>query len=155
MKPIQKILVPTDFSPASEEALAYAIYLARALSASLTLFHTVQLPALTGIDPTGLSVWPVTAAGIAADAAERLEEERRRLESQGVKVQVASSDGEAAQSIVSHAHSGGYDLVVMGAHEHGRIARVLLGSVVEKVVRTCECPVFTVRAAEAEQHPPA
>jgi nucleotide-binding universal stress UspA family protein len=154
MKPIRKILVPTDFSPASEMALAYSVYLARALGAELTLFHTIPLPALTGLDPSGLSMWPVTAAGIAEGMAERLEESRQRVEGEGVQVDVASSDGEAATAIVKHAADGHFDLVVMGAHEGGRIARVLLGSVIEKVVRTCGCPVFTVRAEDSGDLPP-
>ena len=41
--PIQHMLVPLDFSPDAEQALAYAIDLAQTLRAHLTLLHVIHL----------------------------------------------------------------------------------------------------------------
>jgi len=41
---MKRILVPTDFSPAAENATAYAAQLARQIEASLVLLHVYQLP---------------------------------------------------------------------------------------------------------------
>ncbi|MFN7135721.1 MAG: universal stress protein, partial [Myxococcales bacterium] len=48
MQRIRKILVPTDFSEPSREALAYALALAPKLDASVELLHVVELPGLIG-----------------------------------------------------------------------------------------------------------
>ena len=46
--PIRKILVPTDFSPRSDEALRYAAGLATSLEASIVVVHVIQEPLVAG-----------------------------------------------------------------------------------------------------------
>jgi len=53
--------------------------------------------------------------------------------------------GEPHRVIVEYANEEDCDLVVMGTHGRTGLQRYLLGSVTEKVVRTCDVPVLTVR----------
>ncbi len=56
--------------------------------------------------------------------------------------------GHAVKEILHYVEVRDIDLVVMGTHGHSRLAAVLLGSVTERVVRTCTCPVTVVRHPE-------
>ena len=53
--------------------------------------------------------------------------------------------GKAAAEIASYARKGKYDLIVMGSHGYGAIERLLLGSVVAKVLALCKTPVLLIR----------
>ena len=131
-----RILVPTDFSPPSDAALSYARLLAKTMDASLLLLH------VTGTHST------LTRATV--DPRDRvpaaLRELRNRLTPDDRAPHVVVSAVEApdpAGQIVRTARSMEACLVVMGTHGRGGIARVLIGSVAETVVRTAPCPVFT------------
>lgn len=56
--------------------------------------------------------------------------------------------GHAVQEINHYVEKLEIDLVVMGTHGHSKLASMLLGSVTEKVVRMCACPVTVVRHPE-------
>jgi nucleotide-binding universal stress UspA family protein len=61
---------------------------------------------------------------------------------------------EPHDEIIRYANDEDIDLIVMGTHGRGGLARLLMGSVAEKVVRTARCPVLTVRHPEHEFVPP-
>jgi nucleotide-binding universal stress UspA family protein len=56
--------------------------------------------------------------------------------------------GHAANEINHYVEKVEIDLVVMGTHGHSKLATVLLGSVTDRVVRTCGCPVTVIRHPE-------
>jgi universal stress protein A len=144
---IQRILVPVDFSPDAESATSYALLLARALHANITLFHVVRVPSpLIGSVP-GTSIDGGLSAAM-DDANRRIdalvETVRGELANAAtVSAEVVPSDT-AAPTIVAHAATG-YDLIVMGTHGRTGLSHLALGSVAESVVRTARCPVMTVR----------
>ncbi|MDB5309299.1 MAG: universal stress protein [Gemmataceae bacterium] len=59
----------------------------------------------------------------------------------------------SAAGIVERLEKFGCDLVVIGSHGHGRLRRLLRGSLTDEVVRNARCPVLVVKAPPA--HPPA
>jgi universal stress protein A len=124
---IRRIVVPTDFTDASDRAVAYAAALARRLGASLYVIH-----ALT--DHTDYETARVTLAEIAA----RLTEGVRR-------VAVETRIGGAAESIVEAARHYGADLIVMATHGRAGLSHAIAGSIAEDVIRTGCCPVLVLR----------
>jgi nucleotide-binding universal stress UspA family protein len=144
-----RILIPTDFSPPSDAALAHGRVLARSLGASLHVLHVVEDQLVTG--PFGAEVYvpntPGTLTRLLDEARVRLDasltaDDRARLR--------VSSDvivGTAARTIVEYAADNGYDLIVMGTHGRSGVAHLLMGSVAEHVVRSAPCAVLTVREA--------
>jgi hypothetical protein len=71
------------------------------------------------------------------------DDDRRR----GAIAKVEQSD-EPASEILRYAKSANIDLIVMGTHGRTGLARVVLGSVAEAVMRAAPCPVLTVHSAE-------
>jgi nucleotide-binding universal stress UspA family protein len=135
-----RILVPTDFSPQADAALAQARALAAQSGATLHLLHVTEnvfLRAVVG-DPRAIE-----------DAAARHLEARLSPEdrARGAVTARETSD-EPAKEIVQYAREAGIDLIVMGTHGRTGLPHVLLGSVAEQVVRTAPCSVLTLRGAD-------
>jgi nucleotide-binding universal stress UspA family protein len=146
MLPPKRILVPTDFSKTSEQALQYAVELAEAFGSQLHLLHVVEEPFVHG--------W-TTEGYVAAVVGFRDELQQRALQGLGdclsapqrdkFRVRLATRIGSPALEISRYAKDESISLIVMGTHGRGPIAHMLLGSVAEKVVRSAPCPVLTVR----------
>ncbi len=143
---IRRILVPTDFSDCALPAVRYAAELADKFSAELILLHIVPDAVLAlpdAVMPTPASYTDLHALTEAGKtglahliAAQKLERLNPRSE-----VRIGSPTAE----IIAAAGELHADLVCIGTHGRGGLARVILGSVAEHVVRQAPCPVLTVR----------
>src|SRR5262245_48063345 len=144
---IQRILVPTDFSPASEIALQYAIDMARCWGAETHLVHVVDDLSFAPARPGGgyVSAVPELRQALVGDACDQLSKATERCLAAGVRVSSEVVVGAPARVIVETAASRRTDLIVMGTHGRGALEHLLLGSVAERVVRTAPCAVLTVR----------
>jgi nucleotide-binding universal stress UspA family protein len=148
---LHRILVPTDFSKHSENALTYATAFAEKFGAELYLLHVVQdlavfIPeALTAAPPISPPVEQLTAA--VRQALDRVIESHQ-LRRFNAHAEVR--EGNPFYEIVRFAKEENIDLIIMGTHGHSGLVHVLLGSVAEKVVRKAPCPVLTVRHPEHE-----
>ncbi len=162
--PPRRILVPLDFSPPSQVALAYAVRVASEFDASLHVLHAgTPIPVV----PVGVGVPATTLA--AADHMTELLRERERVGREHMLAEVLPFaddhdvslhwwDGEAAEAIIHFAESKDADLVVMGTHGRSGVARALMGSVAERTLRMCERPLLLVRSGPdtaAPTFPPA
>ena len=147
-----RILVPTDFGPASEIALTYGIELARTFGATLHVMHAVVdvLP----VSPV-TSLYGAEQAGVLVNLDE---DARARLQTLIAGHTDAPTNTVAtvvrsmspANAILEYAAEHGIDFMVMGTHGRGIVAHLLLGSVTETVVRSAACPVLTVRATDGD-----
>jgi len=158
------VLIPTDFSEPTKQALRYALEEATLHHAKVTLLHV--LPPHTGTEVYFIAGAPRAEVGFDPALEGRLgaaipprptvvlqdhdEEALMHLRDlmlnsfHGVwEVEVAA--GHPAETIVRVAHERGADLIVMGTHGRTGLQHVLLGSVAEKVVRLAPCPVLTVK----------
>lgn len=127
---IEKILVPVDFTPASDAALDYALTMADACGAEVEVLH-VWRP----------SAPPSTESHIFADTREGLEMERRLSAAESAhlarvsgRLEFGEEPSEVILSILQHER---FDLVVMG----------LDGHVSSLVSKTAPCKVVALRAA--------
>lgn len=140
-----RVIVPTDFSSGSEEALTVAVRLASAAGSELVLVHVlVEAPRFSEGPFAGSRTRDVhEAARRWAEA--RLEEWAAKARAAGVPARTALRTGIPFREIVDAAADERADLVVMGTHGRGGINRALLGSVADRVIRLAPCPVLTVR----------
>jgi nucleotide-binding universal stress UspA family protein len=144
--PIRHILVPHDFSEAAQRALAYAVELADKLGARLTVMHAYEIPAYGFPEAPLLTTDVVGQIHRAAQVA--LDGVANRVQHPGREVKTELRNGTAWREINGLAKQLNVDLVVMGTHGRRGLARALLGSVAEKVVRTAPCPVLTIHGPE-------
>jgi nucleotide-binding universal stress UspA family protein len=151
MLSIKTVLVPTDFSEASESALNYGKSVAEAFGASLHLVHVMEdLLAHAWAAEVYVASAPNLREEIERESRLRLETMLPAAERERLRAQVALLAGNPFIEIVRYAKANDIDLIVMGTHGRGPIAHMLLGSVAEKVVRKSPCPVLTVRDGQHE-----
>jgi nucleotide-binding universal stress UspA family protein len=127
-----RILVPTDFSAPSEVALAYGRECANRFDAAPHLIHIPENPFLRAVVGDQRSLEEARVRWLQ----DRVTEADQR---RGAVAIVEQSD-EPASEILRYAKSANIDLIVMGTHGRTGLARVVLGSVAEAVVRDAPCP---------------
>jgi nucleotide-binding universal stress UspA family protein len=153
MKPIKKILVAIDESPASRSALTYAVYIAQACKAHVELVHVSRpepdnsrevMVVGEGTRPV-LTDWVGKPKASLSDLFAELEEKGR------VQLDAHLFQADISQAILTAAV--GYDLLVLGTHGRTGVAHAVKGSIAENVVRRAQCPVITVHAGD--EHMPS
>ena len=144
---ITNILVPTDFSVGSEEAVRYAFALASRLGASLHLMHVLENPFAPGAFMEMYAPPPPEYLDdIERQAEERLRRSLTEAQKAQVRVELTTRLGNPATQILDRLEEEPkIDLVVMATHGRGGVTRLLMGSVTEKIVRASPCPVLTLR----------
>jgi universal stress protein A len=154
MKPeIHRILVPLDFSPASDRALAYAAALAEEFGAPLFLLHVIEDRLMTGPWPSEvyLGELPKLRDDLIKDAERRMRLSLEALEKDGLTATGEVLIGGPSHVIIEQAAAINADLLVMGTHGRTGITHLLIGSVAERVIRHAPCPVFIVRERKAAE----
>lgn len=146
---IQRILVPTDFSPASRCAIPYARDLARMFGAEVVVVHVLELPHYpTLFEGSAMLVPPVDESlrrQLAAQLDKLVEDE---LRAHGTSARALVRDGAPRHELLAAAREERADLVVIATHGYTGLRHVFLGSTAEQVVREAPCPVLTVRATD-------
>jgi nucleotide-binding universal stress UspA family protein len=141
---VKRILVPTDFSDPSAEALATAMGFARLSGATLDLVHVAIEAAYVLPPPVDVATVPVDMSKVMARVNEGLAEEEARVRAAGINCETATLVGRADTEIVTRASETGAELIVMGTHGRSGLVHALLGSVAERVVQHSPCPVLIV-----------
>ncbi len=143
---ISSVLLPTDFSDCSREALKHAIRICKTFGAKL---HILHVNIMLGENPEKIQEgFPEIEKVI--DSYEKQQKfdiaEFRRLSAEHVVLFSESTvkGFSASEKILQFEKDNKIDLIVMGTHGRGILSHFVLGSVAEKVVRYSSCPVMTV-----------
>ncbi|HEX9758301.1 MAG TPA: universal stress protein [Nitrospiria bacterium] len=147
MSNIGNMLIPTDFSPQSQEAVDYGIQLANDLGSGIYLLHVYQEPLIVPSEPSVPMTPQVTEwlTDVQDQALKQLNVMAKEVESQVKKVKTVFKVGIPFFEIVKAAEEIPADLIVMGTHGRTGLAHFMTGSVTEMVVRKAPCPVLTVK----------
>jgi nucleotide-binding universal stress UspA family protein len=141
------LLVPLDGSPLGEQALPFALSIARRADAAVEIAHVHT---------------PFQSYGFTPSVTVKLDEQakedvrtyldgvvNRAVEERKFGVTSNLLVGDAAQALHDHAVSHNVDLVVMTTHGRGPLSRFWLGSVANELMRRMPMPVLMVRAQES------
>jgi nucleotide-binding universal stress UspA family protein len=151
---IRIVLVATDGSEAAEVAVRTASELTLSLGPDAYLHiagvvHYADVPGMLGKRPAG-------APDLLGDEiAEALEAATAIARSTGVAFEVHRVEGEVVESILACAEAVKADILVAGALGRNRLARLVLGSITEKLVRSTNLPVVVVHRVTGNEAPEA
>jgi nucleotide-binding universal stress UspA family protein len=150
---MKKILIATDGSPASREAVEFGLDLAAEHDAEVVFVHVA--PVLDVLPWSGFGTVGALPHEVSAADRAPLEEAALMAEERGVEARTELLAGNPVDEIVAYADSLDADLVVIGSRGHGAIANALLGSVSRGVLNETRRPVLVVRGLEARVQAPA
>jgi nucleotide-binding universal stress UspA family protein len=143
---MKTLLVPTDFSSVSVNALNYAVDMAQAINAGLVLLHVYNVP----VSFTDVPVEPVntvTMEEVKRSSEERLEELKRNLvavTSGKIEILTESRPGETVEELQQFCKSVDPMAIVMGSHGATGFERMIMGSTTLNAIRHLKCPVIVV-----------
>lgn len=140
---MKKILVPTDFSKVSENAVLFALDLAKKMYGEVTLFNSVKLDYSYDFQYGDLGYISAFSEEITEDAKERMKSFIETFNTD-VEINYQISSDTIVTTIKRLVSDDGYDLVVLGTHGSSGFEEMFIGSNAEKVVRHAPCPVITI-----------
>jgi len=164
---MKNILVPIDYSDATDVVIDFVRDLARPLNAQIHLIHVKEIPApasagamgygvfgvpdmlnMSGAPVTGLERTAPTATADEIDEG-KLKDWEKELAMAGLKATLREPAGPVVETILGEADRRNADLIVMGTHGHGAMYNLLVGSVTEGVLKGSTRPVLLVPAARS------
>jgi nucleotide-binding universal stress UspA family protein len=145
---LPRIIVATDFSPASKRVVMYAALIARRYKSKLYLTHIIPSDAYKSVP-----------AEVMTEALKQTQERARqemalvqRLDClKGLQFETLIQEGEVAPVLLGLAIEHDVSLVVLGTRGHRGLDRLLQGSVAEKVFRMASCPVLIVPPSDTRE----
>ncbi len=145
----KRILVAVDFSETSGRALDYAVELAALLKAEVTVLHAYELP-IIGFPDGSLVVSAEVAAKLSNAAQAGLDRMVAEREGRGATLHKVLREDSPWRAVISTADTIDAELIVIGTHGRRGLARALLGSVAENVIRMASRPVLTIHGPRGD-----
>ena len=140
-----KIIVPTDFSITSHNALITAKKFAKASHGEIQLLHVVELPSVS-FSSIGEQEEDNIEDVFGAELIKKVDEELQALKTahSDVKLTVFRKIGDAYKKIRDFIIWEKADMVIMGEKGLGDVDELFVGSITDKIIRTAKCPVISV-----------
>ena len=151
--PFKRVLYATDFSPAADHALAYAMSLAEEAQGVLILVHVMEGPTLAATTsglPVNVSRW---TGDLALDARRALGNAVPAAARDWCAVEEVVAFGRPAEEILRLAREREAQLIVVGVHGRNALDLMLFGSTTHLVIRKAPCPVLTIPGPRSVERP--
>src|SRR5688572_17352162 len=143
---MKTLVVPTDFSSVSVNAMNYAVDMAQAINAGIILLHVYNVP----VSFTDGPIAPVTTVSVEEmkrTSEERLQEIKKNLvtvTSGKVEIFTEARLGETVEELEQLCQSVEPLAIIMGSHGATGLDRILMGSTTLTAIRHLKCPVLVV-----------
>jgi universal stress protein A len=145
MEDIKKILVVSRMTRYCEKAVQYGVSLAKKYGAALSVVHVMH-------DPFGIEGWNLPLPNLEQDYQNLLKKSRQQLDDiiagenkSGMHIDVLIREGEPTTEILSIVSEKKMDLLIMLAHEEGRLEHFLFGRSNEALIRKMPCSILLVK----------
>ena len=148
MEQIKHILVVSRMSQYCREAVGIGISLARKYGSKISVLHLVSNPvSMEALNaplpfPDGRHK---TYASIQEEAREELDRILKKEISSGLPIQILIKEGRPIDEIMQVVKDEGIDLIVLLAHEEGRLEHLLFGRDNDAVLRRMPCSILMVK----------
>ena len=141
---IRKILVPTDGSVFTDDALDAATYIAKMAGATITVVNVIDRASV--IDMPLESYDDTITMALNREADKMTSYAVDRIRGQGIEADRKILAGSPADAIAEESEN--YDMIIMSSLGRTGMGKYLSGSVAEKVVRSAKCPVTIIRGRQ-------
>jgi universal stress protein A len=146
MKDVKRILVVSRSTRYCRKAVRYGVSLARKYGAELYVIHAVY-------DPFIFGGWNLPAPTLDQEYKKELEESRQELnhiireetKEGGITIKELIREGKPTEAVLKTVKEEHIDLIVMLAHEEGRIEHFLFGRSNEEIIRKIPCSILLVK----------
>ena len=138
---MKTILVPIDFSDATNPVVEAGSVLARAVRAKIVLAHVIRPASI--VNEFSAVVESFTAA-VESNASEQLSHWDEELQKAGFTAEKSILHGQPAASIREEADRLAADYIVVGSHGHGALYDLVVGSTASALLKDAPCPVLIV-----------
>ncbi|MEL7148357.1 MAG: universal stress protein [Bacteroidota bacterium] len=147
---MKTILVPTDFSTEADNALDFAIQLAKKTDANIKLLHVIELPSGSFSGPADVyastdTMQQVYTLQLLNVVNKSLADREELVRTAGLAVTSRMDKGSVYKHISEQISRENTDLIVMGSKGATGLKEIFIGSNTERVIRHSEVPVFTVK----------
>ncbi len=143
-----RILVPLDGSPLSEQVLPYAAKIGQGLSIPVHLLQIFATPSEAMGDPQHGRYMTGISAGIHDESIDYLNGVQRRIATSGLEIICEAHEGNAVTHIIEIAEKSPGALVAMSTHGRSGVSRWVMGSVTDKVLHSIKNPMLIVRGGQ-------
>lgn len=141
---MKRILVPTDFSTQSENALKVAAQIARKNNLEIHLLHMLEIPSQMNDAITGVTPIPEIMLFI-QKAKETMSYTKDKNYLKDLTIIDSTKFEKASQGILTYSQEHHIDLIIMGSNGISGIEEIIIGSNTEKVVRLSNVPVMVIK----------
>ena len=144
MDDIKRILVVSRSTKHCRKAVHYGISLAKKYNSKLYVLHVIH-------DPFSVEGWNLPIPSLKQEYEKLVEKARADIDriikserADGLEITEWIRDGKPVDEIVATVKEDKIDLVIMSAHEEGRLEHYLFGRTVEELTRKMPCSIFLV-----------
>jgi nucleotide-binding universal stress UspA family protein len=141
----KRMLLGTDLGPDSNKAFDFALQMAKAADSALVVAHTIDTrPVLTYEMPEVKAVFDEEHTQAVKRAQDSFSEFQAQAAKDRVDIECVLAEGKAAECLVRVADEREVDFMILALRKKSAVARTLLGSTAEPVIRTAHVPVLSV-----------
>ena len=149
---MKKILVPTDFSPCADNAINFAVQLAKAGSMEVILMHSYETMGSVYVDYMGANKEhdrvQMDEAGV------KLRDIKNDIQQkEGIEVATTMYDGSVSDTLQKAIDERAIDIVIMGTHGASGLQEKLWGSKTGSVIGKCSVPLVVIPTGYKESNP--
>ena len=147
MREIKRVLVVSRMTQYCRKAVRYGVSLSQKYGAELYVIHVIH--DIFGTDMTG---WNLSIPSLAEEYKKSVQKAKKELDAvinsekqKGMTIRELVKEGEPTEEILKTVKEEHIDLLIMLAHEEGRLEHFLFGRSNEKIVRLMPCSILLVK----------
>jgi len=144
MDDIKRILVVSRSTKHCRKAVHYGISLAKQYNAKLYVMHVIH-------DPFSLEGWNLPIPSLEQEYKKLVKTTREEIDriikserADGLEVTEQIREGKPTDEIIEAVKEEKIDLIILSAHEEGRLEHLMFGRTVEELTRKMPCSIFLV-----------
>lgn len=138
------IVLPVDFSEATDKLLQGAIKFAKEVSGKIFLIHIAPTDIGFAIGDMGFQYFPEVEENEVKQELLQLHALQEKIAAAGVSCEHLLKQGIAGDIILDYATKKNAEYIVMGSHGHGNMYDVFVGSLTKELTRRAKIPVLVI-----------